>query len=415
MKAIILTIAVLIAIAFTATAQDTVLDGTFGNTLSVNAGTKATAYQFTISDDEYFRVDFVNADKDFTFVINTVEENPHPAFPAPRDQGLKFFSIQVQNSSQLTTGVVFRWKYSSVDVDPASMEFLIARGSSWWEFDNYSELLAQSNVIAQSLPNTELMQGVNYFGVFGGKSVVVPEEGDPRYDSFENLYTAEKDVTNTYEFKLDRKQLFHLEFIEPNIDFTFTINRTTSNPGVQLEQGIKGIYFFEIGLNSDQLPGPDGLRYGSVLTFKYPFGIPENIVESTLNFMIFDGIRWKSFSSDSERSSYSAFVTQPTNAFLEFSSLKLTIALVAEETVAPVPSPSAQVSENEPETSNNQPPQGSNSAATSNGPIDSRNPQQSNDIPQDSLGERSTNSATSLAVAVSTMVISAIAIFVSQF
>jgi hypothetical protein len=71
------------------------------------------------------------------------------------------------------------------------------------------------------------------------------------------------------------------------------------------------------------------LRYGIVLRFLYPYGIPDTVDQSTLNFVYHDGTKWSSFSQAADRSVYTKYVSQSSNEFLEFKKLNMNLALVA--------------------------------------------------------------------------------------
>jgi hypothetical protein len=372
------------------------LSGQFGVPMDVKAGTGTTIYEFSIkpassdiaTDDEWLRIDFVNANLDFSFTLDGPLSNPYSSALAPRDTPMQFLSLTLSNDEldplsddkyKLQVGMVLRWKYNNVTFNEEGMEFLIYRGDRWYEFDYYSELNQLSDIIAQSFPRSELMVGKNYISVFGGNPVTVPDEGDPRYNSFAVKYTADASDTTKWSFKLDRKQLLDIDIVAPTSDFNATVTRQASNPtGVELTTGLKGLYYFNVEIESDEEPGVDGLKYGAVLRIRYPNGMPANIEETTLNFVYFDGSKWNSFSQTSERSVYSKFVSQPTNTLLELSRVNIQIAVVAqEESVIPVPSTSTNpqqpqespVSPPPPATSTPQKstsnPAGDNSAVTS--------------------------------------------------
>jgi hypothetical protein len=199
----------------------------------------------------------VNANKDFTFTLSHLAaENPHPDAVAPRSKALKFLKLTLSDETidpatgefDLEVGMVLRWKYRTVTVDPTSMEFLIYRGTRWFEFDHYSELDQPTGILAQSFPRDELTVGDNFISIYGGEPVTVPEDDDPRYNAFATQYDVKKaQANNKFEYKMDRKQLLDVEFLTPSMDFSYKITRSATSPVTStLPNGLSALYYFNV-------------------------------------------------------------------------------------------------------------------------------------------------------------------------
>ena len=349
-----ITLALLVVLLFISTARtQTIIDvhptqtGVFDTPTEVKAGQGTWVFEFMLNpasspdadDAEWLHVDFVNANMDFTFTFShKADENPHAGAVVSRSDALKFMTLTLSDDTintktgkyNLEVGIVLRWKFRTLSVDSSSLNFAIYRGQRYFDFDHVTELDRPTGIVAQSFPRDELAPGTNVVGIFGGETVQVPENDDPRYNTYGTVYNVKAADNSKFYYQLPSRQFLDVELLTPSLDFTQKITRTSTNPvAAQLPSGLNALHYFNLDITSSKQPGPTGLRYGAVLRFRYPYGISSTIDVDTLNFMYYDGTKWAAFSQPSDRSPYTKYVSQSTNEFLEFKKLNMNFALVA--------------------------------------------------------------------------------------